>query len=49
MVFVGAMATVIVGTVIHLGGWPFVLIMLAFAIAALLAGMWANALERRAI
>lgn len=47
MVFIGAAATVIVGTVIHLGGWPFVLIMLAFAIAALAAGMWANHLERQ--
>jgi uncharacterized membrane protein YphA (DoxX/SURF4 family) len=48
MVLVGAAATVIIGTVTHLGAWPFVIIMLAFAIAALAAGIWANHLERQA-
>ncbi len=48
MVLIGAIATVIVGAVSHLGSPALATTMVVFACAALIAGFWANALERRA-
>jgi DHA1 family bicyclomycin/chloramphenicol resistance-like MFS transporter len=48
-VMVGAIATVLVGWLLHLGIWPLVALMILLAVAALAAGMAANTLERRAI
>jgi hypothetical protein len=44
---VGAIATVLVGWLLHLGIWPLVALMILLAVAALAAGMAANTLERR--
>ncbi len=44
----GAGATVIMGWFLHLGIWPLVIIMLLFAIVALLTGMTANTMEKAA-
>lgn len=45
---VGALATVAVGALLHLGVWPLVLIMMGLSICALIAGLVANRLEARA-
>lgn len=44
----GAGATVIVGWFIHQGIWPLVIIMLVFAVLALVTGIAANAMEKTA-
>ncbi|MEM1284899.1 MAG: multidrug effflux MFS transporter [Pseudomonadota bacterium] len=45
---VGALATVVVGSLLHLGIWPLVFIMLGLAIAALAAGIVSSRLEQAA-
>lgn len=47
-VMVGAMATVVVGWTLHLGLWPLITLMIVLAVLALIAGVTANALEKRA-
>lgn len=44
---VAAIATVVVGAVIHLGIWSLVIFMLTLAVAALIVGLAANKMEAK--